>query len=79
MTKYDMAVALAQFYGRDPSILHALPQPVPGAAPRPRDSSLSCTRLDSLGIFRHTPFMEALAASLPAFHANQAASGMQGA
>ena len=65
MTKYDMAVELAKFYGRDPSILNPLPTQLPGAAPRPHDSTLACARLDSLGISPHTPFIAALAASLP--------------
>lgn len=65
MTKYTMAIALAEFFGRDPSILAPLSEPVPGAAPRPRDSTLSCGRIEALGIRATTTFRAGIARSLP--------------
>ncbi|MGI6494779.1 MAG: dTDP-4-dehydrorhamnose reductase family protein [Kiritimatiellia bacterium] len=64
MTKYDMAREIAGLFGCDPSILRPLERPSPDAAPRPKDSALSCARLDALGISSHTPFRQALAEAL---------------
>ncbi len=47
MTKYDMAVAMAEVLGRDAS--HLLPDDQPPAGtPRPRDCSFDCSALDAL-------------------------------
>ena len=67
MTKYTMAIALAGFFGRDPSILVPISGPVPGAAPRPHDSTLSCSRIESLGIRATTAFRAGIAESLQHF------------
>ncbi len=65
MTKYTMALVLAEFFGRDPSILVPLAEPAPGAAPRPMDSTLACARIEALGIRASTSFHDGIARSLP--------------
>ncbi|GFY48673.1 methionine adenosyltransferase 2 subunit beta [Trichonephila inaurata madagascariensis] len=55
-TKYEMAKVIGTVFGR--SSTHIIPDnnPSPGAA-RPRDTRLSCQRLDGLGIHVHTRFI----------------------
>lgn len=55
MTKYDMALVMGEALGRDTSHLQPDDQP-PAGAPRPRDCSLDCARLDALVPVPRTPF-----------------------
>ena len=63
MTKYDMALALAQLVGFAPDRLVPDATP-PTGAPRPKDAHLDTAELERLGIGRRTPFASALPAIL---------------
>lgn len=60
LTKYGMVRAIGQAHGLNTD--HVSPDPEPSSgAPRPRDCRLEHTRLEKLGIARHTPFAEGVA------------------
>ena len=63
MTKYAMALAIAQIIGFAPDRLAPDATP-PTGAPRPKDAHLDTADLERLGIGRRTPFASALPAIL---------------
>lgn len=67
MTKFQMALTMAQLIGVDPA--QCLPDHTPPAVPRPYDCHLSTRRLRQLGLFvEPTPFATALIQTLAAAH-----------
>jgi S-adenosylmethionine synthetase len=59
MTKYEMAVAFAQYLHFDESRIIPDNNP-PAGAPRPKNSQLETSSLTSKGIEKYTPFREAI-------------------
>ncbi|XP_005103820.1 methionine adenosyltransferase 2 subunit beta isoform X2 [Aplysia californica] len=59
MTKYDMAVAMAEVFGLPTSHIVADTKPASGA-PRPFDCHLDSSRLEQLGATERTPFRTAV-------------------
>ena len=66
MTKYDMAIAMAEIFNLPTS--HIIPDKQPsGGAKRPYDAHLDSSRLEKLGICVRTPFKVALEPCLRPF------------
>lgn len=63
MTKYGMLKHMSQAFQLPMDHIVADPNPVPGP-PRPQNAQLSNSRIDSLGITKHTPFAEAITTAL---------------
>ena len=63
LTKYDMVRLIAGYLGKDPSGIRPLRRP-PGGAPRPHDTRLDCSALESRGCVERTPFAEGVRVSL---------------
>ena len=59
MTKYDMAVAMAEAFNLPTSHIQADSTPSSGA-PRPYDANLDTSRLVESGIGKLTPFKEGI-------------------
>ncbi|MCL2917868.1 dTDP-4-dehydrorhamnose reductase family protein [Shewanella litorisediminis] len=74
MTKHGMIVALAEVLGKDSGHLIAQSSPV-DTARRPRDCTLSCQRMEALGLLKTRPFKEAAAEALAASQAALAKAG----
>lgn len=66
MTKYDMALAMAQLFDIPTSHIVADTKPATGA-PRPFDCQLDCSRMESLGATKRTPFNVGIRAALEKF------------
>ncbi|WP_372870348.1 dTDP-4-dehydrorhamnose reductase family protein [Shewanella sp.] len=74
MTKHGMVVALAQILGKDSG--HMIAQSSPAdTARRPKDCTLSCKRLEALGLLNPRPFNLAVAEALAASTAALAEAG----
>jgi dTDP-4-dehydrorhamnose reductase len=58
-TKYGQAIVMGEILHIPTSHLRPDPDP-PAGAPRPRDCQLDVSKLENLGLGRHTPFREAL-------------------
>ncbi|KAK0059631.1 methionine adenosyltransferase 2 subunit beta [Biomphalaria pfeifferi] len=67
MTKYDMALAMAQLFGLPSHHLIADVKPSTGA-PRPYDCQLDCSRMESLGATKRTPFKTGIKSVLENFY-----------
>ncbi|KAI8798032.1 methionine adenosyltransferase 2 subunit beta, partial [Biomphalaria glabrata] len=67
MTKYDMALAMAQLFGLPSHHLIADVKPSTGA-PRPYDCQLDCSRMESLGATKRTPFKTGIKSVLEKFY-----------
>lgn len=63
MTRYDMAVGIAQIMGIASAHIKANPTPTPGA-PRPQNAALDCGELEKLGLIKRTDFSDGIKASL---------------
>ena len=57
MTKYDMAVAMAEAFSIPTNHIQADKNPSPGA-PRPYNAQLSCQRINDLGIGKTSAFKD---------------------
>ena len=66
MTKYDMAIAMAEIYDLPTSHIVADKKPSAGAK-RPYDAHLDSSRLEKLGICVRTPFKEGIEPCLRPF------------
>ncbi len=66
MSRYEMACAIAEAFSFPSNHLIPASQPPPGA-PRPRNSHLDCSELESAGIGRRTPFKVGIAKALERF------------
>ena len=66
MTKYDMALLMAEVFDLPSSHIVADTKPSAGA-PRPFDCHLDSSRLDDLGAKERTPFKEAIKEALKSF------------
>jgi len=66
LTKYDMAMAMAEMFGLANSHIVADTAPSTGA-PRPFDCQLDCSRLEALGALERTPFREGAKIGLSKF------------
>ncbi|QSX30612.1 SDR family oxidoreductase [Shewanella cyperi] len=73
-TKHGMIVALAQILGKDCGHLIAQSNAM-DTAKRPKDCTLSCERLEALGLLKTRPFKEAAVESLKASSAALAKAG----
>lgn len=67
MTKYDMALAMAELYGIPTNHIVADTKPASGT-PRPFDCHLDCSRLEALGISKRTPFKVGIKEALEKFY-----------
>ncbi len=74
MTKHGMIVALAEVLGKDSGHLIAQSSPT-DTAKRPKDCTLSCKRLEALGLLKTRPFKVAAAEALAASAAALARAG----
>jgi dTDP-4-dehydrorhamnose reductase len=63
LTKYDMVRLIAEYLGQNTAEILPLRQAA-GGAPRPHDTRLDCSALESRGCDRRTPFAEGLRAAL---------------
>ncbi|GFR91983.1 methionine adenosyltransferase 2 subunit beta-like [Elysia marginata] len=63
LTKYDMAVIMAELFGLPTSHIVADTKPAVGV-PRPFDCHLDCGRMDALGVVKRTPFREGIKSCL---------------
>lgn len=59
LTKYDMAIIMAELFGLPTSHIVADTRPAVGA-PRPYDCHLDCSRMEALGPVKRTPFREGI-------------------
>ena len=59
MTKYNMAVAMADAFGIPPNHIQPDNQPSVGAS-RPYNSHLSCHRITELGLGKTSPFKKTI-------------------
>ncbi|RUS89271.1 hypothetical protein EGW08_002945 [Elysia chlorotica] len=59
LTKYDMAVIMAELFGLPASHIIADTKPAEGA-PRPYNCNLDCGRMNALGAVKRTPFREGI-------------------
>ncbi|XP_059153128.1 methionine adenosyltransferase 2 subunit beta-like [Physella acuta] len=67
MTKYDMALAMAELYGIPTNHIVADTKPASGT-PRPFDCHLDCSRMEALGISKRTPFKVGIKEALEKFY-----------
>ncbi|KAH9504003.1 Methionine adenosyltransferase 2 subunit beta [Bulinus truncatus] len=67
MTKYDMALTMAELFGIPTSHIIADTRPASGA-PRPFDCHLDCTRMESLGPPKRTAFKIGIKSALEKFY-----------
>jgi S-adenosylmethionine synthetase len=66
LTKYDMALAMAELLGTPRELVVPDNSP-PAGAPRPQNTHLDCSDLEKLGISRRTPFREGVTRALKQF------------
>ena len=66
ITKYGMALAIAEVLEADPRLIEADPNP-PAGAPRPKDCRLDAARLASLGFAPRIRFADGIRAALAPF------------
>ncbi|XP_077122089.1 methionine adenosyltransferase 2 subunit beta isoform X1 [Ranitomeya variabilis] len=64
MTKYEIACAMADAFNLPSSHLRPISEEPVGAAPRPWNPQLDCSRLEALGIGQRTPFRVGIRESL---------------
>ncbi len=69
-TKYQMAIVMAEIIGMSKDNIIPDENP-PQGAPRPKDSHLNCSDLESLGIGKRTPFNEGIKKVLDTFITGQ--------
>ncbi|BFZ15005.1 hypothetical protein BsWGS_18043 [Bradybaena similaris] len=67
MTKYDMALTMAQLFGISTQHIIADTKPATGA-PRPYDCHLDCSRMEDLGATKRTPFKVGIKQVLDSFY-----------
>ncbi|MCF7850008.1 MAG: SDR family oxidoreductase [Kiritimatiellales bacterium] len=67
LTKYEMAVSVANTLGLPHDHIKPLLKPLPITAPRPVDSSLDCTKINELGFTHTMPFAEVVRLCAPDF------------
>nr|KAG5705430.1 hypothetical protein BaRGS_004557 [Batillaria attramentaria] len=67
MTKYDMAVAMAEAFGIPKGHIKADKNPS-GGAPRPYDAHLDSSRVESLGICKRSKFKDRIRPALERFY-----------
>uniref|UniRef100_A0A0B7AQM9 Methionine adenosyltransferase 2 subunit beta n=1 Tax=Arion vulgaris TaxID=1028688 RepID=A0A0B7AQM9_9EUPU len=67
MTKYDMALTMADLFGIPSQHITADTSPASGA-PRPFDCHLNCSRMEELGATKRTPFKVGIKQALEKFY-----------
>ncbi|XP_065182046.1 methionine adenosyltransferase 2 subunit beta-like [Sycon ciliatum] len=67
LTKYDMAIAMADEFGLETGHLVADTAADTSAVPRPHDCQLDCSAIEALGMGARTPFRRGISAALATF------------